>query len=159
MKSKYFVFFIPSSPIHYFAICAHSKEDVQYLIDTCSNFTDKPTKGKTWYLGEFISPRLKASAITAQSFNKRRKKEVNQMKKSNPIIVFYHDSEEDNFSFEGIFPSEVTAREYMEPYDKETKKELMFCSIGQTPLFERYGETLNEYEKKLQRLFPEYTYY
>lgn len=105
------------------------------------------------------SLKLKTTSISTKFSNKQKKKEVNQMKKSNPIIVFYHDSEEDTFSFEGIFPSEVIAREYMEPYDKETKKELMFCEIGQTPLFNRYGETLNEYEKKLQRLFSEYAYY
>lgn len=81
------------------------------------------------------------------------------MKKSNPIIVFYHDTEEDTFGFEGIFPSEVTAREYFAVEVKEDQKNLMFCEIGQTPLFNRYGETLNEYEKKLQRLFSEYAYY
>ena len=81
------------------------------------------------------------------------------MKKSNPIIVFYHDSEEDTFGFEGIFPSEVTAREYFAVEVKEDQKNLMFCEIGQTPLFNRYGETLNEYEKKLQRLYSEYSYY
>lgn len=58
MKSKYFVFFMPSSPIHYFAICARSKEDVQYLIDTCSNFTDKPTKGEAWYIGELTKSEI-----------------------------------------------------------------------------------------------------
>lgn len=81
------------------------------------------------------------------------------MKKTNLIIVFFHEKEEDTFNFVGVFPSEVCAREYFEVELKEDKKELMFCSIGQMPLFERYGETLNEYENKLQRLFPEYTYY
>ena len=80
------------------------------------------------------------------------------MKKSNPIIVFI-TAEEDTFEFEGIFPSEVTAREYFSVEVEEAQKELMFCEIGQTPLFNRYGETLNEYEKKLQRLYSEYSYY
>ena len=84
---------------------------------------------------------------------------MNQMKKFNPIIVFYHDAEEDTFGFEGIFPSEVTAREYFAVEIKEDQKNLMFCEIGQTPLFNRYGETLNEYEKKLRRLYSEYSYY
>ena len=81
------------------------------------------------------------------------------MKKTNPIIVFFHDKEEDTFNFEGVFPSEVCAREYFAVVVKGDQKQLMFCSIGQTPLFEKYGETLNEYEKKLQHLFSEYTYY
>lgn len=52
MKNKYFAFFMPSSPIPYVAIRAHSKEDVQHLINACSNYTDKPRKGEVWYIGE-----------------------------------------------------------------------------------------------------------
>ena len=52
MKNKYFAFFAPSSPVPYFAIRAHSKEEVQYLIDTCSNYTNKPRKAEVWYIGE-----------------------------------------------------------------------------------------------------------
>lgn len=46
MKNRYFAFFVPSSPIPYFIVRAYGKEDVRYLIDACSNCTDKPTKGE-----------------------------------------------------------------------------------------------------------------
>lgn len=52
MKNKYFAFFMPSSPIPYVAIRAHSKEDVQHLINACSNYTSKPKKEEVWYIGE-----------------------------------------------------------------------------------------------------------
>lgn len=52
MKSKYFAFFVPSSPVPYVAIRACSKEDIQYLINACSHYTDKPRKGEVWYIGE-----------------------------------------------------------------------------------------------------------
>lgn len=58
MKSKYFAFFVPSSPIPYFIIRAHEKEEVQLLINACSNCTDKPTKGKAWYIGEFTQSEI-----------------------------------------------------------------------------------------------------
>lgn len=61
MKSKFFAFFVPSSPIHHFAIRAHSKKEVQLLINSCSNYTDKPTKGEVWYIGEFTKSEIEDS--------------------------------------------------------------------------------------------------
>lgn len=58
MKSKYFAFFVPSSPIQYFIIRAYSQEEVQYLIDACSNCTDKPTKGEAWYIGKLTKSEI-----------------------------------------------------------------------------------------------------
>lgn len=52
MKNKYFAFFVPSSPVPYFAIRANSEKDVRYLINACSNYTDKPRKEEIWYIGE-----------------------------------------------------------------------------------------------------------
>ena len=52
MKTKYFAFFVPSSPVPYVAIRARSKEDIQHLINACSHYTDKPRKGEVWYIGE-----------------------------------------------------------------------------------------------------------
>ena len=52
MKNRYFAFFSPSSQTPYFAIRAHEKEEVQLLINACSNYTDKPRKEAVWYIGE-----------------------------------------------------------------------------------------------------------
>lgn len=62
MKSKkYFAFFVPSSPIPYVAIRARSKEDVQYLINACSHYTDKPRKEEVWYIGEVTKSEIEGS--------------------------------------------------------------------------------------------------
>lgn len=58
MKNRYFAFFVPSSPIPYFIVRAYGKEDVRYLIDACSNCTDKPTKGEAWYIGELTKSEI-----------------------------------------------------------------------------------------------------
>lgn len=58
MKNRYFAFFVPSSPIQYFIIRAYDKEEVQYLINACSNCTDKPTKGEAWYIGELTKSEI-----------------------------------------------------------------------------------------------------
>ena len=62
MKSKkYFAFFVPSSPIPYFAIRAHSKEDVRYLINACSHYTGNPRKKEIWYIGEVTKSEIEGS--------------------------------------------------------------------------------------------------
>lgn len=62
MKSKkYFAFFVPFSLFPYVAVCAHSEEDVRYLINACSNCTDKPTKGEAWYIGEITKSEIEDS--------------------------------------------------------------------------------------------------
>lgn len=52
MKNRYFMFFIPSSPIQYFAVRAHDEKDVRYLIGACSNDTDETKEKKIEYVGE-----------------------------------------------------------------------------------------------------------
>lgn len=52
MKTRYFAFFAPSSKIPYFAVRAQEKEEVQLLINACSNYTDKPKENAVWYIGE-----------------------------------------------------------------------------------------------------------
>lgn len=52
MKNRYFAFFAPSSQPYYFAIRAHEKEEVQLLINACSNYTSKLREKEIWYIGE-----------------------------------------------------------------------------------------------------------
>lgn len=52
MGLRYFAFFVPYSPIHYFAIRAHEKEEVQLLINAYSNYTSKLREKEIWDIGE-----------------------------------------------------------------------------------------------------------